>query len=249
MESINKANNFTVSKRNELTLLKKIQLLKYAKTSNDTQRALARKYDISRSQVQRILKKADILLKKDIILPRSKNRKRLEGNVRFKEINGEMRDWIDFTNVNNASINVNLMQKKALDIANQFNLLDFKASNGWLRSFLERNNIRNKAVCGEAGSVNQQLANEYMAKVNDLCEGYEPNDVFNFDETALFCKKGLPRTFAKKGAIVQGTKQSKIRVTLALLVNAIGEKETLHQEKTLLQPNWKIMRNGRKKTF
>jgi len=64
----------------------------------------------------------------------------------------------------------------------------FKASDGWLASFKKRHQVAWNSVCGEAASVNQQTVEEWIVKLASIIEGYEPQNIFNGDETGLFLK-------------------------------------------------------------
>jgi hypothetical protein len=55
-----------------------------------------------------------------------------------------------------------------------------------------------------------------------LLRGYEPQDVYNADETGLFFNMLPDRTLAYKGESCHGRKHSKDRVTVLLCVNSDG---------------------------
>ena len=115
--------------------------------------------------------------------------------------------------------------KKALEIAEQLEINDFKASNGWLEKWKARHNIRKMVVSGEYGEVSGRTVDSWKERLPDILRGYEAQDILNIDETGCFWK-ALPTTgLAQKGKSCHGGKMSKVRVTVALLVNAAGEKE------------------------
>ena len=79
-----------------------------------------------------------------------------------------------------------ILKEKAEYFAKEFSK-DFRASNGWLEKFKKRNNIIFKAICGEIASVNQSsTCIEWSAIFKDVLREYDPNDIHNADETALF---------------------------------------------------------------
>lgn len=62
--------------------------------------------------------------------------------------------------------------------------------------------------------------------MSELVEGYAAEDIWNLDETGCFFKALPDRGFAQKGSSCHGGKKSKERITVALMVNAAGGKET-----------------------
>ena len=71
-----------------------------------------------------------------------------------------------------------------------------------------------------------QLVESWKERVCELVEGYVPQDIWNLDETGCFWKALPDRGFAQKGTSCHGGKKSKERMTVTLLVNAAGDKET-----------------------
>ena len=63
----------------------------------------------------------------------------------------------------------------------------FCGSNGWLDRFKRRHCIKLKIIKGEANSVDIATVDEFRAGVaTSLPQRYDPEDIFNADETALF---------------------------------------------------------------
>jgi hypothetical protein len=103
-------------------------------------------------------------------------------------------------------------------------LTDFKALEGWLRHFKSRHSIKFMSVCGEGGDVNIDTVDNWKLKLPIICDGYEPKDIYNADETWLFFKALPNKTLAEKDDICVGGKLSKERVTILFFANAVGEK-------------------------
>lgn len=61
----------------------------------------------------------------------------------------------------------------------------------------------------------------------NLLEGYEPDDIYNADETALFFKCLPDKTFTFKGEKCHGGKQRQERLTLLQCVNMSGTDKLL----------------------
>ena len=49
-----------------------------------------------------------------------------------------------------------MLQEEALIIVSNLGINNFKASNGWLQRFKDRNNIKQLVVSGESGDVNEE---------------------------------------------------------------------------------------------
>ena len=93
-----------------------------------------------------------------------------------------------------------LLKEKALQFASELDKDDFKTSNGWLDVFLKRNNIRFGEMHGESGDVNDKVVNDWKSKISELCEGYEPRDIYSMDETGLFFRATTKESYHFKGA-------------------------------------------------
>ncbi|XP_046667060.1 tigger transposable element-derived protein 4-like [Homalodisca vitripennis] len=99
---------------------------------------------------------------------------------------------------------------------------EFKASNGWLENFKKRHNISFKKVCGERGAVDDDVVVDWKASLPDLIKDYDPKNVFNADETALFFKCLPDKTYEFKEEKCHGGKHNKERITLLLASNMTG---------------------------
>ncbi|XP_064475509.1 tigger transposable element-derived protein 6-like [Ornithodoros turicata] len=73
---------------------------------------------------------------------------------------------------------------------------------------------------GESGDVDPTTVSEGRERLHRVLQGYSLDDIYNFDETALFFKLGPTRTLSPTR--FPGTKRSKVRVTVGLLCNASG---------------------------
>ena len=87
----------------------------------------------------------------------------------------------------------------------------FKASNGWLEKFQNRWNIKSRKISGVNESDNKKAASEFSKNDKDILSGYEPKDIFNFDESELFWKLFPDRTIIKVLKV--------IKITLILITN------------------------------
>lgn len=132
--------------------------------------------------------------------------------------------WIQDANTRSISLTGALIQERARLFAEDLGMTEFKGSNGWLEKFLKRNNLACKTMCGERGDVRRETVEEWTSRLPNICNGYEPRDIFNMDETGIFFKSGGKTTYCDKDTQVSGGKRAKDRVTVALCASMTGEK-------------------------
>jgi hypothetical protein len=106
-----------------------------------------------------------------------------------------------------------MIKEKALQFSVELNVDNFSASNGWLESFVKRNNLAFGKLCGDSGDVNGATVINWKERLPTLTEGYEPRDIYNMDESGLFFKTSADKSFYEKGHKCGGGKKSKERVT------------------------------------
>ena len=97
--------------------------------------------------------------------------------------------------------------------------------NGWLENFRNHFNIRFQSVTGEGASVDNDVVDNWKEKVHTLIEGYDPENVFNMEETGLFFRALPNKSLNVKGSDSVGVKQSKDCITISLCANMKGEFE------------------------
>ncbi|KAL3676039.1 hypothetical protein R1sor_025987 [Riccia sorocarpa] len=94
-------------------------------------------------------------------------------------------------------------------------------SNGWFQDFKRRNGISAYVRHGESASA--EVTADVLDQVEGLkalISGYEPEDIFNMDETRLFFQLEPNRTLATRS--IAGTKKPKARLSIALTANMTG---------------------------
>ncbi|XP_063229577.1 tigger transposable element-derived protein 1-like [Bacillus rossius redtenbacheri] len=144
--------------------------------------------------------------------------------------------WIETQNQHNCSVNLRLIQSKALSLYNEemknvegtttVKEEVFNASRGWFQRFKARYSFHNIKLTGEAASSDTDATKEFIPKLEKIIEegGYMPKQVFNADETGLFWKRMPARTYiAKQERTAPGFKAAKDRVTVLLAANAAGD--------------------------
>ncbi|XP_055331826.1 jerky protein homolog-like [Paramacrobiotus metropolitanus] len=137
--------------RNHLTLEKKLEIIQ-AVDEGLSYRQIGTKFGISHSSVTAILKarrKLERIVKED----RPVNRKRIFTRMRFERV--DTLAWRFFSECRTRHFHVSgvMLKSKAKQIADNFGISDFAASNGWLESFRQRHNISFRNLAEEAGFV------------------------------------------------------------------------------------------------
>lgn len=127
----------------------------------------------------------------------------------------------------NIPISGPLLQEKALKIAASMGIIDFKATNGRLEKFRQRNNIDFRVLNGEAGDLDTSAVQSLKRRIPAIIEGYETRDIFNADETALFYRATPSKSLVLRGEINSGTKQSKDRLSILLAASMTGKATPL----------------------
>ncbi|XP_034939464.1 tigger transposable element-derived protein 6-like [Chelonus insularis] len=128
----------------------------------------------------------------------------------FPNIEKCLLEWIKQTLDKNIPIDGPLLKEKSEEFATKLGIQNFSASNGWLEGFKRRHDIDFKKAAGESKSVDQGVCNHWIEDLPNLLERYEPDDIYNADETALFLKCLPDKTFTFKGEKFHGGKQSKL---------------------------------------
>ena len=194
---------------------------------------VASEYGISRSQVYKIYKLKDQITKKCV----PKDCKIMKAKPRYKEIDEAVFEWVRFLRSHYGGrrpvpVSRALIKARAIYEAKARNISDFKASDGWFWRWRWRFNVgRSVALHGEAADVDLAKADKEVDRIRSaILDGkFNPNNIFNMDETALFYRTIPNRTYlvssdVDKRQAGKGSKQMrcKDRLTVVLCVNATG---------------------------
>ena len=154
--------------RTELTISRKLELIREA--GNKSVRRLAKDFGISIGTVSNVLKRKRELEKQFEENVNGERCRKLRKTAN-DEVNHMM--WEFFQSCRRKSIQISgpMLQEHARTFAKQLDNQDFKASNGWLRSFKQRHNITSREVWSAAApqmeqSVNVVLNSEGLADKN-----------------------------------------------------------------------------------
>ena len=173
-------------KPSQLTIQEKNELVEYWLVTKHNRNRLAEwikvkfKIEIHPVSVSRILRKHKLQPDASSTAVRSRD-------VTFPEFESAILEWFLRTE-KQMNLSDDLLLSKAQEFRplSKINEDQLKLSSGWLQKFKLRNGIKSYYVHGEASSVDMESIkdelNSFKAKINE----YDPEDVYNFDETGLF---------------------------------------------------------------
>ncbi|PNF16076.1 hypothetical protein B7P43_G04575 [Cryptotermes secundus] len=205
-------------KKGEVLSLKlRVEVIRES-SSGLSQRALALKFNCSKTQIQNILKDKDRLLRewKEGGSQFAKRKRR----QRNENVNNFVWEWFKEARARGLPLSGPILQEKAREFAAFFNIEKFNASNGWLDSFKKRHNIVFREILGES----EMEEADWRLRVATMCEGYELRNIFNMDETGLFFRAVPDKTIGQE-KMYHGGELAGERLTLSFCINALGEKE------------------------
>jgi hypothetical protein len=92
-------------------------------------------------------------------------------------------------------------------------------SSGWVQRFKQRHALSHRQTHGEASSV-PHSASEEMAAVRAICDSYQEEDIYNFDETGLYWRASPSAGLTSR--VTPGVKKDKSRISILACTNATG---------------------------
>jgi hypothetical protein len=184
----------------------------------------------TRSHLTEILKqKEKIINTYESLNKKFKNSASKVRSCEFKDIEEAVITWIRQKRAQRISLSSDVIRKTALSFAKSmgYNESDFKASDKWISGLKKRHNLLFTSLRGESDSVDQTVIDNWNQKLKEIINGYKPEDVYNFDETALFYKLMPNKSFVFDNESKKGQKQNKNRITIGCLTNADGSDRKL----------------------
>lgn len=188
-----------------------------------SQREAALKLGVSQSSLSGWLLSRDKIQKSVVESGGSRKRKR-EG--KSLSVDDALLHWFKQNSLFGAPINRGILLQKADDFGKAMNI-DFKASDGWLTRWKERHGIIFKKLHGEKLDCNNNAAEDWLATTwSSIKERYQPQDIFNSDETGLYYRATPDKAMVFKSAEAVGCKRLKDRLTVLLTCNMTGTEKT-----------------------
>ena len=150
---------------------------------------------------------------------------------RFEAVDKALRAWYDGIQTmarRDLPVTLAVLEAKAAEIAAELGVTGFKASTGFVQKWAQRHSLRNVALWGQGGSAIEaaRQGEERMAEIRRELAKYDPDHIYNMDETGLQFRCLPNRAYIAAGQRrrARGTKamKAKDRVTLVLACNATG---------------------------
>ncbi|OAE33101.1 hypothetical protein AXG93_3896s1000 [Marchantia polymorpha subsp. ruderalis] len=134
--------------------------------------------------------------------------------------------WFGQVRARRGVVTDDVIMSKSMELRNSFGIcdIDFKLSHGWLQKFKTQHGIKCYYLHGESGDADEVGVAFAMAKIPFILKKYDPEDIFNFDETDLYYIAPPSKTLNIGKA--KGHKKKKYHVTLGLCTN-ISEEAAL----------------------
>lgn len=138
---------------------------------------------VSESTITRILQNKNKILATKNINPNTKRHK----SVTIPELELALKEFI-LVYQEKVILTDAIIIEKAKLLAKGFDISEevLKFSNGWLQRFKIRNGIFKQKLHGEAASVNKDIITQSLPILQEKCNEYSLNRIYNMDETGLF---------------------------------------------------------------
>ena len=187
-----------IKSRESKTINEKYEIIQFYKTMVANKEKNAKSKTKENFNLKQLSSLNRILQKEEEIVEAYKSHQSSNKRMRFTQsevnIDEDLYNYFISMRAKKAEINTEDLKFKALELATNKGLKDFKASNGFIREFKSRHNIQFKHLHGTSDSCDLKVVNEWFAKVNDLIKAYEDNNV-NLDETGLFYEADRGKSF------------------------------------------------------
>jgi len=187
---------------------------------------VSNKHSIATSTINDFKKNEEKIIKKynDLLINGNKSIKRILDDE-DKNFNDKLFNKLTNFRKENIPVSGLMIKETALKMKTEDGKIEFKASDGWIRNFKKRYNIKNQALSGTKAQVNPSDLIEFERKLEEKKLTYAPNTIYNIDETALFYKKLPIRSHIFSD---EDTKKRPIdckeRITVLLGCNVFGKK-------------------------
>ena len=173
-----------------------MEVLKYIDEGN-SERAAAKKFGISKGAVSLTKSRREEYTSQyeDENIPKDRCRKLRK--TENEDVNELVWKWFQKARARNIPVSGPLVQEAAQSFAEKLGK-DFKGSNGWLESFRKRYQIEFRDLQGESASADSVSAAEFLNRLDDICQGYVQEDIFNADKTGLYYKAIPKKSLVEK---------------------------------------------------
>lgn len=157
---------------------------------------MAIEYGIPQSTLSTILKDKDKL--KSYISGNSN--KKCHRDSTNPVVDTALYQWFTAARADSIPISGEILKAKAEEFSKEFGIPDWSCSCGWISRWKERHGISFRSISGKNASVDQTVCESWTRNVlQPILARYDPNDVFNADETGLYWRMLPDKTHAFRG--------------------------------------------------
>lgn len=176
---------------------------------------------VNRSTISKILEESDRWLEVSPNVREGKTRR--VRDAKWPQVDKALMLWVGQIRARRGGISDAMLVEKATEFRDAFGIskTDFKLSHGWLEKFKSRHGVSCQNLHGELVEVDTLGGGAAHAKLLEIVATYDPEDVFNFDETGLYYR--APPSVTLNGGGPMGMRE-KDRVTLGFCVNISGKE-------------------------
>ena len=210
----------TKRSRTDLTLSKRLEIVKFMEKERPSQTEAAKRFSCSQSTISKIVKKKEAILE-EAGEHKSSTRKRKRAG-KDDEIDAALYTWFVDARARDAPITSAILEEKANYFASMLKK-EFKTTNGWLCRWKSRHGIKFKKAHGEKKDTDFEAAGSWKTSVlAELLREYSPRDVYNADDTGVYFRAVPDGTLCFSTDKLFGRKKAKDRVTVLVCVNMDG---------------------------
>jgi len=221
-----KSKTNATKKRKSYTLKEKAEVIDYHLVNTEkSQSFLATKFSMPIGTINRIIQNKHIIknqLNHD--KKQNVNMKKLLATRTTEIFEDDLFNWFCVQRSTMKNISNDILSIAASNFAKQYDNHDFKCSYTWLKHFKRRYGIKTRIISGEEQLVDANALSEASPSFFKELEKFDPKDIFNADETALFYRCPPGKTLVLSTEKKASGKHYKERITLLLCASNNGEK-------------------------
>lgn len=105
-----------------------------------------------------------------------------------------------------------IIKEEAERLAALYGIKDFKASSGFYDKFKKRDAVSSIVKHGDASCVDLAIVDDWKTRLVNIIDKYNPDDIYNVDETALFYQLLPNQTNGVKGQKCRNGKKAKFEL-------------------------------------
>src|SRR2546423_1497950 len=178
---------------------------------------------LDRSTVSKVLSKKDHYL--HLETTNQSQRVFRHRQLKYPALELAMNYWIGQINASGLILTELLIKEKGKVFAAGLGISEQELlfSNGWIEKFKQRHNLHKVIMHGEAASAPLESLPAERRRLQEVISNFDPEDVFNADETELFYRMMPNHTLATKPT--PGKKMDKAILTVLLAANSTGTEK------------------------